>query len=242
MPRHLLSFFALSFAWTWAFQIPVALEVLPPALVVPMLALGAVGPSLAAIVVARSRGELGGLFRSSGRARRRGYVVAVVVPPLLLGLAAAAALSLGAAPPDRWLVAPMIGMMVVPAVGEEIGWRGYAYPQLADRYGALRAAVGVAVFWALWHLPTAFFPGAELVDFVPYAIAVVGGGVWLAWLYERSGRSVYVAIVAHAAINARFIALPSGPEAKAVWVVLNVALGIACGVSLAHHKRERVGE
>lgn len=236
MPRHLLSFFALSFAWTWAFQIPVALGILQPALAVPMLALGAVGPSLAAIVVAWSRGELGGLFRPGGRARLQWYLVAVFVPPLLLALAAAAALSFGAAPPASWVIAPMIGAMVITAIGEEIGWRGYAYPQLADRYGELRAAVGVAVLWALWHLPTAFLGTADLLGFVPFAIAVVGAGVWLAWLYERAGRSVYIAIIAHAAINARFIALPTGPEAKTVWVVLNVALGIACGVSLA--KRE----
>lgn len=239
MPRHVLSFFALSFAWTWAFQFPVVLGIVQPALALPMFALGAVGPSLAAVVVARSRGELGRLFRSSGRVRLHWYLVAVSVPLLLLALAAAAALSLGAAPPAIWLIVPTIGIIVVPAVGEEIGWRGYAYPQLADHYGELRAAVVVGVLWALWHLPTAFLDGADLLGFVPYAIAVAGGGVWFAWLYERAGRSVYVAILAHAAINARLIALPDGPEAKAAWVVLNVALGIACGVSLANHKRSK---
>jgi len=238
MPRQVLSFFALSFAWTWAFQIPVALGILRPALVVPMLALGAVGPSLAAMVIAWSRGELRGLFRRRGRTRGQWYLTAVCVPPLLLALAAAAALSFGAAPPARWFVAPMVGAIALPAIGEELGWRGYAYPRLADRYGGLRAAVGVAVLWALWHLPTAFFGGADLLEFIPFAIAVVGAGVWLAWLYERAGRSVYIAIIAHAAINARFIALPAGPEAKTAWVILNVALGIACGLSLAGHKRE----
>ncbi len=239
MPGYLLSFFALSFAWTWAFQIPVVLGILQPALAVPMFAVGAVGPSLAAIVVARSRGELRGLFRPGGRVRRRWYVVAVSVPPLLLALAAAVALSFGAAPPASWLIAPVLAIMVLPAVGEEIGWRGYAYPQLADRYGELKAAVVVGVLWALWHLPTAFLGGADLLDFVPFAIALVGAGVWLAWLYERAGRSVYVAIIGHAAINARFIVLPAWPQAKAAWILLNVALGIACGVSLAHQKRKQ---
>jgi len=37
--------------------------------------------------------------------------------------------------------------------GEEIGWRGFAQPELQRRRSALRAAVIVSVIWAGWHLP-----------------------------------------------------------------------------------------
>ena len=40
----------------------------------------------------------------------------------------------------------------VGAIGEEIGWQGYAFPELRTRYSAFIAAVLLGAFWAFWAL------------------------------------------------------------------------------------------
>jgi uncharacterized protein len=42
---------------------------------------------------------------------------------------------------------------LVPAFGEEFGWRGYMLPRLAERYGAKKGLLLHAFIWWFWHLP-----------------------------------------------------------------------------------------
>ncbi|MCK9277174.1 MAG: CPBP family intramembrane metalloprotease [Methanoculleus sp.] len=88
----------------------------------------------------------------------------------------------------------------VLAIGEEVGWSGYALDPLQDRWGALPAGIILGTVWALWHL-------------VPYALANaplwVGGQciatvlirILMVWLYNNTGRSVFGMILFHAMIN-----------------------------------------
>ena len=39
------------------------------------------------------------------------------------------------------------------ALGEEIGWRGYLYPVLRERFSLLQTHLLVGLIWSLWHLP-----------------------------------------------------------------------------------------
>ena len=42
---------------------------------------------------------------------------------------------------------------LIPAFGEEFGWRGYMLPRLALRFGAKKGLVIHAFIWWFWHLP-----------------------------------------------------------------------------------------
>ena len=44
--------------------------------------------------------------------------------------------------------------------GEELGWRGYLLPELAERVGPVTATALVGVVWALYHAPALYF-GAQ---------------------------------------------------------------------------------
>jgi len=86
------------------------------------------------------------------------------------------------------------------AIGEEVGWSGYALDPLQDRWGALPAGIILGVVWALWHL-------------VPYSLAnpplwvagqclvTVAARVLMVWLYNNTGGSVFGMILFHAMIN-----------------------------------------
>jgi membrane protease YdiL (CAAX protease family) len=95
--------------------------------------------------------------------------------------------------------------------GEEIGWRGYALPRLAVRVGLAPASVLLGVLWAGWHLPLFFVPAADTLgqSFPLYLLQVTGLSVAAAWLYWRTGGSLLLVMLLHAAVNNTKDVVPS---------------------------------
>ncbi|UCC50697.1 MAG: CPBP family intramembrane metalloprotease [Anaerolineaceae bacterium] len=47
----------------------------------------------------------------------------------------------------------------LPALGEEIGWRGFMVPQLAKLTSFNKTALIGGVIWGIWHVPIIIFGG-----------------------------------------------------------------------------------
>jgi membrane protease YdiL (CAAX protease family) len=45
---------------------------------------------------------------------------------------------------------------LLSVLGEEIGWRGYLLPSLAEKYTKIKATVITGIVWALFHLPVVY--------------------------------------------------------------------------------------
>src|SRR5580658_6160345 len=91
------------------------------------------------------------------------------------------------------------------ALGEEIGWRGFLSPRLAERYGFTRAALITGAVWATWHFPILFFADFDAASPVwftlpCFVIDLLGLSVIMLWLRLRSG-SVWTGALVHASIN-----------------------------------------
>ncbi|QTX03950.1 CPBP family intramembrane glutamic endopeptidase [Agromyces archimandritae] len=103
------------------------------------------------------------------------------------------------------MIVPGSLVNMLPAFGEELGWRGYLYPSLR-RLGVVPAILVSGVIWGVWHAPLLLlgynYPGVDpLVAIASMCgMCIVMGGV-LAWVRERSG-SVLPAALGHGAINA----------------------------------------
>jgi len=87
--------------------------------------------------------------------------------------------------------------------GEEIGWRGYALPRLAARFGLGRASILLGLLWGSWHLPQFFIPEADTYgqSFFVYVLQVTALSVAMAWLYARTNGSLLLVMLLHAAVN-----------------------------------------
>jgi len=98
--------------------------------------------------------------------------------------------------------------------GEEIGWRGYALPRLAERMGLSLASLALGVIWASWHLPLFYAGGADKFQqsFGVYALTVIAMSVAAAWLFARTG-SLWIVMVMHAAVNNTKDIVPSATQA-----------------------------
>lgn len=120
-----------------------------------------------------------------------------------------------------WAAALLL-VTIIPAFGEEFGWRGYMLPRIAASAGLRRAIILHAFIWWLWHLPVLM--GGEvrarmieletsglraglsaafqltptlLVSLLPALLhAVVMAAIW------ARGRSLAVAVVYHAGYDA----------------------------------------
>ena len=111
------------------------------------------------------------------------------------------------------LLAPAINMF--PALGEEVGWRGYMMPRLKERFGLLNGRLLGGVVWGVWHWPLMLlvgyeygtnYLGAPLLGLVVWCVVCFALNTLLDWLYEKTG-CIWVPAIAHGAFNA-IAALP----------------------------------
>jgi membrane protease YdiL (CAAX protease family) len=224
-----LSFFALTYAISWAIWLPMAaasqglIRFQVPPSISPVASFG---PSLAALILTSLRGGRKGLRGLLGGALawRVGlgwYIVALLGPPLV-GVAAMMI--------NHWLggsapVFPGPGQlaMVLPVflfvfllggpLGEELGWRGYAQPLLQSRFRPLVTSLILGAVWGLWHLPL-FWIEISVQSEIPlwgFMAQIVGNTFIYTWMYNGTGGSLLRAMLFHASGNTAAGFLPFLP-------------------------------
>ena len=203
-------FFLVAFGITWTVQLPPLLAKLgviagPLERYLPLAGLGAFGPLLGAVVVARFDPEGGGvraLFRPmrAWRVSPVWYLVALGLPAASY-VAGRAVYGLCGGTDAAWFYAPMAPERLVAAIvfplGEEVGWRGFALPQLQRRYSRLASALVVGVGWALWHIPMFLIASTPAAMFPVLFVFMIAGSVTFSWIYNHTGGSLLLAVLAH---------------------------------------------
>ena len=218
--RGLVGYFFGAYLLTWLFWIPAVLadagQLTLPLPSFAFLAIGGLGPVLAAIVVTANLSGTPGVRRLFGQLKRwrvppRWYGMALGGIPLI-GLAAAgihATLggTLATETISNILVALPFQFVFVALIGggldEEMGWRGFALPRLQARYDAVVANLVLGVLWTCWHLPL-FFVGSDVFarsPFALYLLETIAISFVLGWIYNSTGGSLLLAVLAHTAQN-----------------------------------------
>jgi membrane protease YdiL (CAAX protease family) len=121
------------------------------------------------------------------------------------GLPAVAGFARFSGTPLLGLVGVFLMITLVGSLGEEVGWRGYALPQLQRRFSPLTATAILAPLWFCWHLPQFFviqsYREFGPADYVGMFLGLSCGAVVLTWLYNRSGGSLLLVVVWHGMYN-----------------------------------------
>ncbi len=122
-------------------------------------------------------------------------------------------------PLSIWAVIYIVGMFLlrfvatlIPAFGEEFGWRGYMLPRLAAQYGAKKGLLIHAFVWWFWHFPVLVGMGLKTHDFSNSPMTNVGfmllislipsmmHAVIFAFIWSKT-KSLAVVTVYHAAFD-----------------------------------------
>jgi CAAX protease family protein len=216
------------------------------------------GPLVAAVVMTWKIGGREGLRELRSRATRwrvggRWYAVALLAAPVVMG-GVLLALSLFSEDFLPRIVtssdkAPLLlmGLVTGVVVGacEELAWTGFALPRFRINHGVLVSGVLLGVLWGAWHLLQQFWASGVTSNEVPLLVwaaswlvgCLVGEltafRVLMAWVYENTGGSVFVAMVMHASLAASTVILipplalganlvSSFVIAAALWLVIAV--------------------
>ena len=89
-------------------------------------------------------------------------------------------------------------ILIVVALGEEPGFRGFALPRLLEGRSALSASLILGVLHTIWHLPL-FITGEDAA--IPTTLIIISGAILNTWLFNKTNGSVFIAMFLHASVN-----------------------------------------
>jgi uncharacterized protein len=231
----LAAFFLLTFALTWAAwavaaAIPARATSGVTALhVLRVLAfhLGVFAPAIVALALTARHEGRAGVRALLGRIGRwevgvrwylfaAGYMLAIKLAAALVHRVATGGWPRFGDTPWPLMLLAAVAFTWVQA-GEEVGWRGYALPRLTTRLGLAGASLLLGAVWAAWHLPLFYAPEGDTYgqSFPLYLLQVTALSVAMAWLYWRTGGSLLLVMLLHAAVNNTAGVVPSAATTAA---------------------------
>jgi membrane protease YdiL (CAAX protease family) len=218
------AFFALVFLLSipiWVLG-PVAERFLPEELTatLPVSSLMFFVPASAALILVWREGGSGAAKRLLKRAfdyrrikRKVWYVPILLLWPAMMVLQYGLMKLMAVPLPDPRLPGLMLPVSLVvffiAAVGEEVGWQGYAVGPLQDRWGALTASIIVGMVWAAWHCIPFIQMGRTPAWIVCQGASIVVARILTVWIYNNTAKSLFAAILFHAMYNVATVLLPS---------------------------------
>lgn len=114
--------------------------------------------------------------------------------------------------------------ILLAAVIEEIGWRGYGEDSVAAYHSWFVESIIFGFVWAIWHLPLFWIAGTyhnglrELgwLYVLNFLVSVSPMGFLTTWVYVRNNRSMLACIIFHLFVNAMQEKIAMTPQTKCV--------------------------
>lgn len=213
---------------------------------------GSLGPGVAALILAARQGDravralLAPLLRWRAGVFWYGFVL--LAPPAIVLFAVAVGGATGPMPGAGELaILPVVFLyvLVFSVIGEEIGWRGYALPQLLREVRPLAASLILGAIWGVWHLPLFYMVGNfhAAIPLLLFFFQVLAMSMLITWIWIGTGGSLFMVVLFHAVANTTLGMLPilppePGATMTALWIALALLWSLA---ALAARRLERAG-
>jgi membrane protease YdiL (CAAX protease family) len=217
-----LRFYLIVFALTWGFWIP-AIFMKDELRFFSML-LGLFVPAITALITVLAsknaalkkdlRHKLFGAFRVKPKiviAAIISFFVIIAVSILLSTLAGQSIGQFSFTADFSFSVSgvPSLITIVLAALLEELGWRGYAEDAIACYCSWFKESVIFGIVWALWHLPLFFIPGTYHYNILQqsplymanFFVSIMPLGFLVTWVYVKNNRSIFASIIFHFFVN-----------------------------------------
>jgi membrane protease YdiL (CAAX protease family) len=217
--------------------------------------LGSAVPAFIVTALISGKAGVWDLARRSFRWRvpLRWYAISLLAPLLILLIAIT--ILYGLAPlhalAQNWLLLftaflPALAIMIVlNNLAEEIGWSGFAFAQLQDRHGPLRAALLTTLFFWLFHVPSFY---VETRSWATTALVMgifllphLGSRLITGWLYNGAGCSVLIAGLFHsmhnAIVNSTGLVVAALPQFEVLVIMAGIVVLAAAIIAVATRGR-----
>jgi membrane protease YdiL (CAAX protease family) len=263
LKRHpVLSYYILVFAISWGGGLLIlgaggfmGIGVTPRAQLLLGVPVGILGPVIAGLLLTNLIYGRPGLSQLFSRLRKwrvgiGWYAFALLTAPVIitLSLLARSTVPTIATESDKLsLLLIGIGIGMVVAFFEELGWTGFATPELRKRFGFVTTGVIMGLLWGLWHFPVfsasgraseplspVLFTAALLFKWlIPYRVLIV-------WVHGQT-QSLLLAMLMHVPIVAATFVLDP-PESSSTFIaagnlILATALWIVVAVIFVMDRR-----
>ena len=176
------------------------------------------GPSIAGVLMALLLGGSVGLIELLKRiaiwnVHFKFYLIALLGPALIWALAVLIqSLLNGSAPVIELSNITVFASLFLTALflggglGEELGWRGFALPQLQSKMSPISSSLLIGLVWGLWHAPVFVMADAErtggVVALILFTIFAICLSLLFTAIFNSTRGSLLIPLILHGALNA----------------------------------------
>ena len=129
---------------------------------------------------------------------------------------------------------PVLLLLFLAALFEELGWRGYGFESLEKGRSFLSASLIFGLLWSAWHLPLLWVKDSyqyEIYQLSPwyalnFYLSTAVLGVIISWVCHVNQRSILVAILFHFVVNLSQEMLSMTQQTKSIQTIVLILFAL----------------